>query len=813
MKFAILGFSLACFTSASNPCERLCIIDGSAVCTGGSWPKGDNICHAYFLLPSGEHCYHNAATSQVCHDRLPPLTIGQAAFFVAALTPESTTSTTTTTTRPTTSTTTTTPTTTTTTSTTTTSSTTTSSTTSTQSVEPVIQRRRVIPIAAVPTTSTTTTTTTTTTSQAPVVERRRRVIPIGVVPEQPTTSTTTVGPSSTTVASLPERVRRVFPVGGNHNPDVPRPVARNLMGEFDSPASPAPMVRGVAIPAPIVGGVGFLPPTPPPIGSGGSPALDDLVNGDGPNSIGQAAAAAVGGTGNWDNVARIIGQRFSGGPAISGDDFIFVWERSGGELLMATARREGAESCRTANRVRNACFCLVLLVSEMPLPADTQARTDALELIGFSQFATDHEEALVGLLTATTRDFSLENPSLQYGENAQTKSVLFGFAANWIERIPNVITNPSRRAIVLRHRLFRYMMMNDVSAGRYYHGLRFDVARAQAFAESYETLAQRAPAELRRGVAGVAFRGEGAIGQGVVREWYSQISQDVYSSNFALFEYRAEAPGYYRISQYSDHHPRNCFVAIGRFMAMSIVQGIPIGVNMHPMFYKRLMEEALTVADVETNDPDTYRAIQTVMEYTTDEELEAIGAPMPHAFPEHVQDVAELTLANRDTQLAAALDNISVNHMEEQFDWFRQGFFAVLPRELFAGISAADLDRILFGDQVIDIDDLAANVNFEGYSMASAPVQYLFTVLRELTQEQRRQFLKFGTSNTQLPLGGFGSLNPRFRITRIHSDPDHLPGAHTCFNTIDLPQYVSLEQTREKILLAITHGNTGMLNL
>ena len=600
-------------------------------------------------------------------------------------------------------------------------------------------------------------------------------------------------------------------MGSGETLPPPAPVARNLLGEFNVAGAPAMTLPD----RPVLRTDSVLPPSPRPSTSG----LDDLVNGSGQNSIGQAVTAAASSIGGWEHVVQMIANRLSQPSlGISGDDFIFLWERSGGETLLEAARRGGSEHCRQAKRMRNACFALLLLIGEMPLPAESQARTDALELIGFSQFAADHEDALWQLLSSTTNDYSLEHPVVDMGQRPESQAVLVGFAANWIERIPAVVNNPSRRAVVLRHRLYRYMLLNDVAAGRgggrYIRGLDFAINRAQAFAESYGTLAGRSPAELRRGVASVNFRGEEAVGQGVVREFYTQISTDVYASDYALFEYRGDAPSHYRISQMADHHPRECFVAIGRFMAMSIVQGIPIGVNMNPMFYKRLLGEALTLADVEGLDEGIHRSIQMVMRMTTDEELEAIGAPMPHAYPEHVaeEDSVAVTLENRDTQLAIALDNISVNHMQDQFDWFRQGFFAVIPRELFAGVSAADLGSILFGDPIVDIDDMVAHLTLERYVLTDAPIQYLLTVLRELSQEQRRQFLKFTTSNTQLPLGGFGALNPRFKITRVDTSPEHMPATHTCFNTIDLPRYTSLEQTREKILYAITHGIARMEN-
>jgi hypothetical protein len=39
--------------------------------------------------------------------------------------------------------------------------------------------------------------------------------------------------------------------------------------------------------------------------------------------------------------------------------------------------------------------------------------------------------------------------------------------------------------------------------------------------------------------------------------------------------------------------------------------------------------------------------------------------------------------------------------------------------------------------------------------------------------------------------------------TSAHNTPNHWPVSHTCFFTVDLPQYTSKEQLRDKLLLAI----------
>ena len=64
-----------------------------------------------------------------------------------------------------------------------------------------------------------------------------------------------------------------------------------------------------------------------------------------------------------------------------------------------------------------------------------------------------------------------------------------------------------------------------------------------------------------------------------------------------------------------------------------------------------------------------------------------------------------------------------------------------------------------------------------------------------------------------MPIDGFKSLQgmsgvQRFSIHRCGGQ-DRLPAAHTCFNQLDLVEYETKDQLRDRLLLAIREGATG----
>lgn len=65
----------------------------------------------------------------------------------------------------------------------------------------------------------------------------------------------------------------------------------------------------------------------------------------------------------------------------------------------------------------------------------------------------------------------------------------------------------------------------------------------------------------------------------------------------------------------------------------------------------------------------------------------------------------------------------------------------------------------------------------------------------------------------QVPLEGFQALQgaegvKRFNIHKAYGS-HLLPSAHTCFNQLDLPEYLTEDALREKMLIAIREGSEG----
>merc|ERR1712146_780612 len=90
----------------------------------------------------------------------------------------------------------------------------------------------------------------------------------------------------------------------------------------------------------------------------------------------------------------------------------------------------------------------------------------------------------------------------------------------------------------------------------------------------------------------------------------------------------------------------------------------------------------------------------------------------------------------------------------------------------------------------------------------AATLEYFVTVLGELTPEQCSKFLIFTTGNAVPPVHGFATMHPPLSVSGSHASlVDSLLVSHTCFNSVELPRYTSLDVCREKVLFSISNVN------
>ena len=103
-----------------------------------------------------------------------------------------------------------------------------------------------------------------------------------------------------------------------------------------------------------------------------------------------------------------------------------------------------------------------------------------------------------------------------------------------------------------------------------------------------------------------------------------------------------------------------------------------------------------------------------------------------------------------------------------------------------------------------NFEDLVSSSKYiDGYTSETNVVKWFWDmVITQYTEVEKRKLLFFVTGNDRIPTNGFKGL--RFVIQKAGSHNDeHLPTAHTCFNTLCFPEYSSKEILKDRFSVAL----------
>ncbi len=147
-----------------------------------------------------------------------------------------------------------------------------------------------------------------------------------------------------------------------------------------------------------------------------------------------------------------------------------------------------------------------------------------------------------------------------------------------------------------------------------------------------------------------------------------------------------------------------------------------------------------------------------------------------------------------------------LNEGNVQIQSIRNGLEQVIPFGLLKLLSWNELEMLVCGKPILDIELLKENTQYNGCNINDQLIQNFWKCLEEFSAEERASYLRFVWGRSRLPLTS-KDFPMQHRISiKSHNNPDlALPMSHTCFFSIDLPRYSSYEVLKSKLKYAITH--------
>ncbi|XP_054168845.1 E3 ubiquitin-protein ligase HUWE1-like isoform X3 [Oppia nitens] len=354
--------------------------------------------------------------------------------------------------------------------------------------------------------------------------------------------------------------------------------------------------------------------------------------------------------------------------------------------------------------------------------------------------------------------------------------------------------------------------------------LAVHVRREHVFEDSFRELHRRGAEEWKNRFY-IVFEGEeGQDAGGLLREWYTIISREIFNPMYALF---TTSPGdrvTYMINSASHCNSNHLsyFKFVGRVIAKAIYDNKLLECYFTRSFYKHILGKLVKYTDMESEDYAFYQGLVFLLEH----EVQDLGYELTYSIEIQefgVTEVRDLKPNGRNIPVTEEVKHEYVHlvcqekmtgSIKKQLNAFLEGFYEIIPKRFISIFNEQELELLISGLPNVDIDDLKANSEYHKYQQNSLQIQWFWRALRSFDQADRAKFLQFVTGTSKVPLQGFGALegmngSQKFQIHRDDRSTDRLPSAHTCFNQLDLPAYETYDKLRLMLLKAIQECSEG----
>ncbi|KAI8582927.1 hypothetical protein K450DRAFT_225503 [Umbelopsis ramanniana AG] len=374
--------------------------------------------------------------------------------------------------------------------------------------------------------------------------------------------------------------------------------------------------------------------------------------------------------------------------------------------------------------------------------------------------------------------------------------------------------------------------------------LLLEITREHLIDDTWQQISRRW-ADLKKPLK-VRFIGGGEEGMdqgGVQKEFFGVLMEQLIHSPSGLFEVDQETrsswvssnAGVYNESTRSleiDAETRRSFEMFGVLMGLAIYNGVVLGLQFPKIFWKMLTcpnpstlddDNALfSLNDLEEGWPSLGKGLRQLLDWEQDD-VEDIFC--------RSYEISYSTLGNAVVTIPLVADGENVpvtNENRKEFvddycrhfmySWIREpmlairrGVWSVIGGSAVAMCTADEVEVIACGQRDgpegldLDMHELESAAEYDdGYDSNHVVIRNFWSIVHELSPQQKRHLLLFVTASDRIPVGGLKEL--MFVIQRNGPDSDRLPTALTCFSRLLLPEYSSREKLKNRLIVSIENA-------
>ncbi|KAK6740124.1 hypothetical protein RB195_008539 [Necator americanus] len=366
-----------------------------------------------------------------------------------------------------------------------------------------------------------------------------------------------------------------------------------------------------------------------------------------------------------------------------------------------------------------------------------------------------------------------------------------------------------------------YASLHRSGYGKGPQKIKFRFSRSNLLHDAFEQILAADALSLRRARLSIAFDDEEGLDYGgPSRELFYLLSRELFHPYYGLFEYSAPDQYTVQISPHSNlvQQEMQWMELAGRVLGLALLHRCLIDTFFTRTFYKMLLEQPITLLDLQDVDPEFYRSMMWIRENPVDPSL---GMTFVITEEEKGQVVekellpngAELDVAdqNKEEFISLMVKWRVERGIQRQSRALLRGLHQIIDRDFLRVFTVDQVELVLSGSREIDLEDWRKNTEYRGgYFDEHVVIEWFWDRVSQMSNADRLKLLQFVTGTSSIPFEGFamlrGSNGPKRFTIEKWGEESALPRAHTCFNRLDLPSYPTRHILKAKLHTAITEG-------
>ena len=293
----------------------------------------------------------------------------------------------------------------------------------------------------------------------------------------------------------------------------------------------------------------------------------------------------------------------------------------------------------------------------------------------------------------------------------------------------------------------------------------FTIRRQHMVDDSFNAIGKAKLVHRLRHRLWITFAGEQGLDYGgLAREWFSQLTTQLFNPYYGLFEYSATDNYTLQINPNSgicneDH--LMWFKFIGRIAGMAVFHKKLINGFFIRPFYSMMLGKTIKLSDMESVDIEFSNSLCWIRD--NDPECLALTFEVDdNVFGEHVSK--ELVPGGKDIEVTEEnkIDYIDrmvqwrfVNRVQKQMKAFLGGFYDVIPSDSIKNFDEGELEMLLGGIGSINVKDWKEHTEYKKYTAEDTVIQWFWRLVLSFGDEMRSRLLQFVTGTSRVPMNGF----------------------------------------------------------